>query len=266
MDYGKFKFEYQKKQKEQRKKQSVVTVKEVRLSPVIDKGDFETKDIDIKEIQKDINDYLAKKYGRRIQFGGFAPIPEPAGEKIDEGEKEKKPEPLSINFEMKPEDVALFEPDGTPVEVPKKPSSETAMHLEVYRRRPDVNAVVHAHSVFATTIACMGWELPAVHYLVGFSGYKVPLAKYATYGTSELARNTADALGSFNAVLMANHGPFTVGTDARDAVKVAVMLEEVARCVHLSSQLGEPIRLDQDMVDALFDRYQNVYGQRKAAS
>jgi len=72
------------------------------------KNDFETKSIDIKEIQKDISDYLAKKYGRRIQFGGLAPIPEPAGEKMDEGEKEKTSEPLSINFEMKPEELKSY--------------------------------------------------------------------------------------------------------------------------------------------------------------
>lgn len=72
------------------------------------KNDFEIKDIDIKEIQKDINEYLSKKYGRRIQFGGFAPVPEPAGEKIDDGEKEKKAEVTSINFEMKPEELKSY--------------------------------------------------------------------------------------------------------------------------------------------------------------
>lgn len=164
-------------------------------------------------------------------------------------------------FEMKPEDVALFEPDGTPVEVPKKPSSETAMHLEVYRRRPDVNAVVHAHSVFATTIACMGWELPAVHYLVGFSGYKVPLAKYATYGTPELARNTADALGSFNAVLMANHGLLAVGPTMLGAFSTAEEIELVAQIYVRAKAMGDPVILPKEEMEVVIGKFAN-YGQK----
>lgn len=164
-------------------------------------------------------------------------------------------------FEMKPEDVALFEPDGTPVEVPKKPSSETAMHLEMYRRRDDINAVIHTHSVFATTIACMGWELPAVHYLVGFSGYKVPLAKYATYGTEELARNTADGLGSFNAVLMANHGLLAVGSTMLGAFCTAEEIELVAQIYVRAKALGDPVILPREEMDKITGKFIN-YGQK----
>ena len=164
-------------------------------------------------------------------------------------------------FEMKPEDVALFEPDGTPVEVPKKPSSETAMHLEMYRRRDDINAVIHTHSVFATTIACMGWELPAVHYLVGFSGYKVPLAPYATYGTEELAKNTADALGSFNAVLMANHGLLAVGPTMLGAFCTAEEIELVAQIYVRARAMGDPVILPREEMEKITERFMN-YGQR----
>ncbi|NLB83140.1 MAG: L-fuculose-phosphate aldolase [Synergistaceae bacterium] len=164
-------------------------------------------------------------------------------------------------FEMKPEDVALFEPDGTPVEVPKKPSSETAMHLEMYRRRDDINAVVHTHSVFATTIACMGWELPAVHYLVGFSGYKVPLAAYATFGTDELARNTADALGSFNAVLMANHGLLAVGSSLLRAFTTAEEVELVAQIYVRAKAMGEPVILPREEMDIITGKFLH-YGQK----
>ncbi len=164
-------------------------------------------------------------------------------------------------FEMKPEDVALFEPDGTPVEVPKKPSSETAMHLEMYRRRDDIHAVVHTHSVFATTIACMGWELPAVHYLVGFSGYKVPLAAYATFGTDELARNTADALGSFNAVLMANHGLLAVGPSLLRAFTTAEEVELVAQIYVRAKAMGEPVILPREEMDKITEKFIN-YGQK----
>ncbi len=164
-------------------------------------------------------------------------------------------------FEMKPGDVALFELNGTPVEVPKKPSSETAMHLEVYRRRDDINAVVHTHSVFATTIACMGWELPAVHYVVGFSGCKVPLAPYATFGTQELARNTADALGSFNAVLMANHGLLAVGGTMLRAFSTAEEIELAAEIYVRGKAMGEPVILPKEEMDKITEKFLN-YGQK----
>lgn len=164
-------------------------------------------------------------------------------------------------FEMKPEEVALFELDGTPVEVPKKPSSETAMHLEVYRRRNDVNAVVHTHSVFATTIACMGWELPAVHYLVGFSGYKVPLARYATYGTPELAHNTVDALGTFNAVLMANHGLLAVGSTMLGAFSTAEEIELVAQIYVRAKAIGDPVILPREEMEVVVEKFVR-YGQK----
>ena len=135
------------------------------------------------------------------------------------------------------------------------------MHLEVYRRRPDVNAVVHAHSVFATTIACMGWELPAVHYLVGFSGYKVPLAKYATYGTPELARNTADALGSFNAVLMANHGLLAVGPTMLGAFSTAEEIELVAQIYVRAKAMGDPVILPREEMEVVIGKFAD-YGQK----
>ena len=102
---------------------------------------------------------------------------------------------------MRPEDVVLVDLDGLRVEGAYQASSELGFHLALYRQRTSVGAVVHTHSVYATTLACLGWELPAVHYLVGFAGRKVPVAPYATFGTEELAASVAATLGrQFNAV------------------------------------------------------------------
>ncbi|MDJ0722248.1 MAG: L-fuculose-phosphate aldolase [Desulfobacterales bacterium] len=160
---------------------------------------------------------------------------------------------------MRPEDVALVDLDGLMVEGGYQPSSELGFHLAIYRRRPDAGAVVHTHSVYATTLACLGWELPAVHYLVGFAGRKVPVAPYATFGTDELAVNVAAALGpDQNAVLLANHGLVAVGADMRAALNTAEEVEFVARVYYQAQCAGTPVILpdrEMDVVIAKFKTY-----------
>ncbi len=145
-----------------------------------------------------------------------------------------------------------------------QPSSELAFHLAIYRARPDVNAVVHAHSPWATTVACLGWELPAVHYLVGFAGKKVPLAPYATFGTPELASNAAAALGAHNAVLLANHGLVAVGPNLAAAFAVAEEIELVARIYLQAKAAGEPVILGDEEMDRVVAKFR-TYGQRGPA-
>jgi L-fuculose-phosphate aldolase len=138
--------------------------------------------------------------------------------------------PSGIEYdEMEPADIPVVDGSGMTVEGSRKPSSELGFHLSLYRMRPDINAVVHTHSVYATTMACLNWEIPAVHYLVAYSGHKVPLAPYATFGTDELAANVAGAIGNHNAVLLANHGLVTVGPNLATAFAVAEEIELVAR-------------------------------------
>ena len=179
--------------------------------------------------------------------------------------------PSGVDYDaLRPEDIVVLAlDDGRVVEGALRPSSDTPTHLHLYRAFPSVGGVVHTHSTYATAWSARRQPIPCCTTMQADEfGGDIPVGPLALIGDEQIGRGIVDTLASSRskAVLMANHGPFTVGTDARDAVKVAVMLEEVARCVHLSSQLGEPIRLDQDMVDAIFDRYQNVYGQRKAAS
>ncbi|MDJ0804753.1 MAG: L-fuculose-phosphate aldolase [Desulfobacterales bacterium] len=165
---------------------------------------------------------------------------------------------------MRPEDVSLVDLDGRRVEGAYRPSSELGFHLALYGRRPEVGAVVHTHSVYATTLACLGWELPAVHYLVGFAGRKVPVAPYATFGTDELAANVAETLGTaFNAVLLANHGLVAVGEDMRAALNTAAEVEFVARIYYQARCAGAPVILPEHEMDVVIQKFK-AYGKPRA--
>ncbi len=152
--------------------------------------------------------------------------------------------------------------DGTPAGL--RPSSDTAAHAYVYRHMDDVGGVVHTHSTYATAWAARGEEIPCVLTMMGDEfGGPVPIGPFAIIGDDSIGRGIVETLRTSRsrAVLMKNHGPFTIGKDGKDAVKAAVMCEEVARTVHISRQLGEPLTIPQETIDALFDRYQNIYGQ-----
>ncbi|TDK24766.1 L-ribulose-5-phosphate 4-epimerase [Arthrobacter crusticola] len=151
----------------------------------------------------------------------------------------------------------------------RSPSSDTAAHAYVYRHLPEVGGVVHTHSTYATAWAARGEAIPCVLTAMADEfGGEVPVGPFAVIGDDSIGRGIVETLAGHRsrAVLMKNHGPFTIGKDARDAVKAAVMLEDVARTVHLSRQLGEPTAIAATHVDSLFDRYQNVYGQPAPAS
>lgn len=165
-------------------------------------------------------------------------------------------------YKTMPEDVVLSDLEGRIVEGTRKPSVELPLHLALYRRRADVSAVVHTHSVYATTVACLQWELPAFHYLVGYAGKKVPLAPYATFGSEVLAQKVADTIEDHNAVLMANHGLICVGPGIAAAFNVAEVIELMARIYCQAKSLGEPVLLsDQEM--AHIYRELKSYGQNK---
>jgi L-ribulose-5-phosphate 4-epimerase len=155
--------------------------------------------------------------------------------------------------------------DGEVVEGDLAPSSDTAAHAYVYREMPEVGGVVHTHSPYATAWAARGEPIPCVLTAMGDEfGGDIPIGPFALIGNDDIGRGIVATLrGSRSpAVLMQNHGVFTIGRDARAAVKAAVMCEDVARTVHLTRQLGEPIAIKPADIDRLYDRYQNVYGQR----
>jgi len=149
----------------------------------------------------------------------------------------------------------------------RSPSSDTAAHAYVYRNMPDVGGVVHTHSTYATAWAARAEPIPCVITAMADEfGGEIPVGPFAIIGDDSIGRGIVETLQGHRsrAVLMQNHGPFTIGSDARDAVKAAVMVEDVARTVHIARQGGALIAIAPDAVDALFDRYQNVYGQSSA--
>jgi L-fuculose-phosphate aldolase len=165
-------------------------------------------------------------------------------------------------FSIQPEDIVLLDLDGNVVEGNRKPSSEWRFHLALLKHREDINAVAHTHSVYATTIACLNWELPAVHYLVGFSGDKVPLCPYATYGTQELSDHILNSIGSYNVVLLANHGLIAVGHSMERAFAAAEEIELVSQIYYQAKCIGNPVILNSAQMDEVLLRFQG-YGQGK---
>lgn len=161
---------------------------------------------------------------------------------------------------MNLEDIVVTDMTGCKIEGDLEPTSEVAFHLALQNMRPDIHAVVHTHSDNATALACLGWDLPAIHYLIGFAGKKVKIAPYATYGTQDLSDNICSVIGESNAVLLANHGPVCVGPDLKQAFKTAEMLEYVSHLYLLTKSVGEPVILDDDQMDVVIEKFKH-YGQ-----
>ncbi|WP_411910644.1 L-ribulose-5-phosphate 4-epimerase [Actinotalea sp. M2MS4P-6] len=174
-----------------------------------------------------------------------------------------KPSGVSYD-ELTPESMVVCDLDGELVDGTRSPSSDTAAHAYVYRHMPEVYGVVHTHSTYATAWAARGEPVPCVLTMMGDEfGGDIPIGPFALIGDDSIGRGIVETLRESRspAVLMQNHGPFTIGKDGKAAVKTAAMVEEVARTVHIARQLGEPIPIAQHHIDSLYARYQNVYGQ-----
>jgi L-ribulose-5-phosphate 4-epimerase len=158
--------------------------------------------------------------------------------------------------------MVVLDLDGKIMEGTLKPSSDTATHLFIYRQRPDVNGIVHTHSPFATAFAAVGKPIPPVLTTIcdEFGG-EIPLGRFAPIGDETIGMEVVRSIGTSPAILMQNHGVFTVGKSARAAVKAAVMVEDAARTVYYAMQLGELIPIPDEMVARLHKRYKEQYGQ-----
>jgi L-ribulose-5-phosphate 4-epimerase len=166
---------------------------------------------------------------------------------------------------LTPEAIVLCDLHGNLVEGSLSPSSDAATHGHVYREMPGVGGVAHTHSAYATAWAVRGEPIPCVMTAMADEfGGEIPVGPFALIGDEEIGRGIVETLRGHNspAVLMRAHGVFTVGPTPRAAIKAAVMCEDVARTVHLARVLGDVVPLDPDDIEALHDRYQNVYGQR----
>jgi L-fuculose-phosphate aldolase len=161
---------------------------------------------------------------------------------------------------LSPENVLVVDKAGTVVEGSMKPSSETGFHLALYDSRSDIGAVVHTHSPYAATFACLRREIPAVHYLVGFAGKKVPVAPYATYGSEKLASHVVSSIGECNAVLLANHGLVSVGGTVGRAFNTAEEIELVARICYQAECIGTPVILPDDEMERVMEKFK-TYGK-----
>jgi len=174
--------------------------------------------------------------------------------------------PSGVTYaDLTPAAMVVCDLDGQVVEGSLSPSSDTATHAYLYRHLPDVGGVVHTHSPHATAWAAVGKPIPCVLTAMADEfGGEIPIGPFALIGSEEIGRGIVATLAGHRspAVLMRSHGVFTIGPTARDAVKAAVMCEDVARTVALACVLGAPDRLAPDQVDALHRRYQESYGQR----
>jgi L-ribulose-5-phosphate 4-epimerase len=171
--------------------------------------------------------------------------------------------PSGLMYEdLTAEDMVVLDLDGRVVEGRRKPSSDTASHLYIYRHRPDVFGVVHTHSPYATAFAAIGKPIPV--YLTAQAdefGGPIPCGGFALIGGEEIGKVVVDSIGASPAIILKNHGVFTVGPSGKGAVKAAVMVEDVARTIWLAKQLGEPDEIPPDMVEKLHYRYTHEYGQ-----
>lgn len=176
--------------------------------------------------------------------------------------------PSGVLYEhMAPEDMVVVDLDGKIVEGDHGPSSDTASHLYVYRHREDVRSVIHTHSTFATAWAATGQPIPCCLTAVADEfGGPVPCGGYATIGTEEIGEQIMAHIGSSPAILLKQHGVFTIGTSIEKAVRAAVMVEDVARTITYARIVGQIEELPQADIDANHDRYMNRYGTAAAST
>jgi len=171
--------------------------------------------------------------------------------------------PSGVRYEeLRPELLVVVDRAGTVVEGDLAPSSGTLAHLAIYRDMPDVNGVVHTHSTFATAFAAVGRAIPACLTAIADEfGGEIPCGGYAPVGGDDIGRAVVNGIGSSPAILLRNHGVFTVGPSAEAAVKTAVMVEDAARTVFFALQLGTPVEIPADEVERAHRRYVEHYGQ-----
>jgi L-ribulose-5-phosphate 4-epimerase len=173
--------------------------------------------------------------------------------------------PSGVSYDdLTAESMVVTDLAGSLIDGAAAPSSDTAAHAYVYRHLPWVGGVVHTHSTYASVWAALRRPVPCVLTMAADEfGGDIPIGPFALIGDDSIGRGIVDTLrdSRSRAVLMANHGPFTIGKDPAEAVRAAVMCEDVARTAYLACQLGDPVRIPAEAVDSLYDRYQNVYGQ-----
>jgi L-ribulose-5-phosphate 4-epimerase len=163
--------------------------------------------------------------------------------------------------ELAPENMVVVDLDGNVVEGDLNPSTDTDTHLYVYQHRDDVFGIVHTHSPYASSFAALGEPIPACLTTCGMFGGEVPIGGYAPIGGEDIGQEIMDKIGRSLAIIMQNHGVFTIGASPQQATKVAVEVEDVAKITHLALLRGQPILLTDEQIDYMVNLYQHNYGQ-----
>ncbi len=166
-------------------------------------------------------------------------------------------------FEIRPEDIVIIDLDGKTIEGVKTPSSEWEMHLMPYRNRTDIDAVIHAHTTFATVLAVLRQDLPPSHYMVAVAGPNVRCAPYATYGSHELAVNADKYMKDRRAVILANHGILAGAQDLLNAFNIIEEVEYCSQIHYMASCMGKPVILPDEEMALMAEKFK-TYGQRKS--
>jgi L-ribulose-5-phosphate 4-epimerase len=172
--------------------------------------------------------------------------------------------PSGIKFvDLQPKHMVVVDLDGKVIEGEFKASSDTASHLYIYKHMPQVNGVAHTHSNYATAFAALGKPIPPVLTAIADEfGGPVPCGGFALIGGEEIGKQVVDHIGNSPACLLKNHGVFTIGVTGEKALKAAVMVEDIAKTVWISLQMGTPDVIPPEDIARLHDRYMNVYGQK----
>ncbi|WP_270180038.1 L-ribulose-5-phosphate 4-epimerase [Alkalihalobacillus sp. CinArs1] len=165
--------------------------------------------------------------------------------------------------EMRSEDMLVMRECGHILEGTCAPSVDTETHLEIYKHKLDIHGVVHTHSNYATSFAALGLEIPpAITSVANYFGGPVPVGPYVSVGGKAIGEAILQYIGRSTAILMKNHGVFTVGSSPEAAFKSAVVVEDVAKTIHLAMAIGKPVLLTEDQVESAFEFYQYEYGQK----
>jgi L-fuculose-phosphate aldolase len=172
--------------------------------------------------------------------------------------------PSAIPYDdLGPDDIVELRSDGTLAPGQGTPSTEWQLHRDILAARSDCEAIVHTHSLFCTTIACLRRPIPAIHYMIALAGSdEIPCAEYATFGSPELARNVVSALADGRAALLANHGMVALGDSLASALKLAAEIETLAAQFHHALQVGTPVILDREEMARVRAKFA-TYGQAK---
>ena len=170
--------------------------------------------------------------------------------------------PSGIDYlKLNDKSIVIIDINGNIVQGQYKPSSETDFHIALYKKRNDINSIVHTHSIYATTIACLNIEIPAIHYLIAFAGKKVPIASYAEFGSPELAKNICKKIKYYNAILLANHGLVSLGLSINSAYLTAKEIEFVARIYYQAKNIGKPVILSDNEMEKVKEKLK-TYGDK----